>query len=558
MEAEQSTKPSTVAKLKVGGAYSGVLEVELEVWTVPMLREEVAKRSDCDPLLINLICGGKVLRDGEGDERLSHLGVKNNSKILATRVSAETIGAAERENIAEEERSRKLARIKAAADALAKRHADGSLPMEDFNIELEDQSGQKVQLGSENDQQSVMMGLMLHANAKRLIKKDNFKDALNVLEMGEEAFSLCNPKVLAMVDNVPILQIDTVWCYFMLRDITKISSAGIRLVKARDGLERSHGKDSSRFTVLQEGRHPELALYVRLELLEGVVAYHSGQFTKSRKALDSARYRYSQLQVPDEALSVLMSMGYKEREAKRALRINNQDVGRAVHFLVENKGKIAQRVEEDFQRRKEIKEQKKYGTTPLKKAVDLKMLLNITALGFDKELAAEALRTNENDFQKALDDLTNPETCSILQFHTDSRKFKRQKRKTDAAIEELVSMGFERSKVVEAMQMMGTKEEALDLLTSESMPNEFNNAGDVIATTSAPAVSNGAPNEQTEVDAIAGPSEREIAFVRDVEMEDEIAQELTGDPFADYDIEVTKEGEAIIEYLALLESVQSS
>ncbi|KAK9100531.1 hypothetical protein Scep_023961 [Stephania cephalantha] len=557
MEAEQSTKPSTVAKLKVGGAYSGVLEVELEVWTVPMLREEVAKRSDCDPLLINLICGGKVLRDGEGDERLSHLGVKNNSKILATRVSAETIGAAERENIAEEERSRKLARIKAAADALAKRHADGSLPMEDFNIELEDQSGQKVQLGSENDQQLVMMGLMLHANAKRLIKRDNFKDALNVLEMGEEAFSLCDPKVLAMVDNVPILQIDTVWCYFMLRDITKISSAGIRLVKARDGLERSHGKDSSRFTVLQEGRHPELALYVRLELLEGVVAYHSGQFTKSRKALDSARYRYSQLQVPDEALSVLMSMGYKEREAKRALRINNQDVGRAIDFLVENKGKIAQRVEEDIQRRKEIKEQKKYGMTPLKKAVDLKMLLNITALGFDKELAAEALRTNENDFQKALDDLTNPETCSILQFHIDSRKFKRQKRKTDAAIEELVSMGFERSKVVEAMQMRGTKEEALDLLTSESMPNEFNDAGDVNATTSAPAVSNGAPNEQTEVDAIAGPSEREIAVDRDVEMEDEIAQELTGDPFADYDIEVTKEGEAIIEYLALLESVQS-
>jgi hypothetical protein len=35
---------------------------------------------------------------------------------------------------------------------MAKRHADGSLPVEDFNIEVEDQSGKIVQLGSETDQ----------------------------------------------------------------------------------------------------------------------------------------------------------------------------------------------------------------------------------------------------------------------------------------------------------------------------------------------------------------------------------------------------------------------
>lgn len=30
-----------------------------------------------------------------------------------------------------------------------------------------------------------MMGLMLHANAKQMIKKENYKDALEVLSMGE-------------------------------------------------------------------------------------------------------------------------------------------------------------------------------------------------------------------------------------------------------------------------------------------------------------------------------------------------------------------------------------
>ena len=34
---------------------------------------------------------------------------------------------------------------------------------------------------------------------------------------------------------------------------------------------------------------------------------------------------------------------------------------------------------------------------------------------YEKNLAAEALRRNENDIQKALDDLINPETNSVIQ-----------------------------------------------------------------------------------------------------------------------------------------------
>jgi hypothetical protein len=46
----------------------------------------------------------------------------------------------------------------------------------------------------------------------------------------------------------------------MLRDIAWIAVAGLRLKKAREGLERAHGKDSSRFRLLQAGRTSELAL----------------------------------------------------------------------------------------------------------------------------------------------------------------------------------------------------------------------------------------------------------------------------------------------------------
>eukprot|EP00262_Sarcandra_glabra_P006040 TRINITY_DN1806_c0_g1_i1.p1 TRINITY_DN1806_c0_g1~~TRINITY_DN1806_c0_g1_i1.p1 ORF type:complete len:586 (-),score=141.30 TRINITY_DN1806_c0_g1_i1:263-1936(-) len=550
MDSEPSSKITETSKLKIAGSWSGVLDLDLQSWTLRMLREEIAKRSNCDSSQINLICGGKVLRDGDGGEMsLIELGVKKNAKVLASRVSSSDHGKSIRD---EAERSQRLTRLRAAAVALSKRHVDGSLPVEDFNIEVEDQSGQKVQLGSETDQQGVMMGLMLHTKAKHLIKKHKYKDALDVLAMGEEAFSLCDPKVIEMIDNVPILQIDMVWCYFMLRDISWLSMAGVRLEKARQGIERSHGKDSTRVRLLQAGRHPEVAIYLRLELLEGVVAYHSGLFELSQKSLTSAQAKYVQLQVPDEALSMLMCMGYKEREAKRALRMSNQDVQNAVDFLIEERDRKTQRQQEDSKRQIEIMEQKSYGKTPLKKAVDLQRLNELISIGFEKLFAAEALRRNENDIQKALDDLTNPETNAIIQLHVESKKRKRGVEAADADIEELVSMGFERSRVIAALHTSDTKEQALGLLVAypnSSLPV----AADGIVNSALPA--NGSvdsaflANDNMVED---GQSERDYKEDRDEEMEEEIARQLKGDPLSDYDIEVTKEGEAIAEYMALL------
>ncbi|KAL5783390.1 hypothetical protein ACOSP7_008419 [Xanthoceras sorbifolium] len=413
-----------MAKLKIAGIWKGDLEVELEQWTIPMLREEVAKQSSLSPETINLICAGKVLKDGDGSEKLSQLGVKNNAKILATRVSIDE----GKSLVAEEERSRRLTRVKAAAAALVERHADGSVPLEDFDIELEDQNGEKIRFGSETDRRAMMMGLMLHANAKKLIRRQLYKDALEVLTMGEDAFSLCNPKVIELVDNVPLLQIDMVWCYFMLRDIGWLSVAGIRLQKAREGIERAQGKDSFHMRLLQAGRHPELALHLRMELLEG-------------------------LQVSDEALSLVMSMGFKEHDAKRALRISNQDVGSAIDFLVEEKAKRVQQREDNNRQIREIMEQKQYGMTPLKKAVDLQRLKALVSIG-------SSISTPNNDGPSSSGDDENVKGAS-----------------TTSEIEE-----------------------------------------------------------------------------RDLEMEDALANELTGDVFSDYDIEVTKEGEAINEYLAMIDS----
>ncbi|MED6137294.1 hypothetical protein PIB30_063753 [Stylosanthes scabra] len=556
-------------KVRVAGTWAGVLELELHNWNVAMLREEVAKRSNCNPNSINLISAGRILRDH--DPTLAQLGIKNNAKILSTRISPEEGLSIKNHIIAEDERSTRLSRLKAAATALAGRHADGSLPVEDFNIEVEDQSGKKVQLGSDTDQRAVMMGLMLDANGKRLIRQGNYKDALEVLTMGEEAFSLCDPKVLELIDNVPILQINMVWCYFMLQDISLLSEAGKRLEMARAGLERAHGKNLLRLRLLQGGRFPELALHLRLELLEGVVAYHSGQFEKARVALTSAEAKFARLQVSDETLSAVMNMGFKEVNAKRALRMTNQDVGGAIDLLLEEKAKKRQKQMEDIQRRNEIWEQKKYGMTPLKKPVDLSRLDELVSIGFERELAAEALRRNENDSDKALDDLTKPDTNSNLREYIESRERKRQRRDRDSEIESYVQMGFERSRVVAAVEGGGTPDEVMQRLmmpqpeaaANTNMQNEEANPnGGANSSAPLPAV---APQnvENQDVNNNNGEGEGEgeggssssARRERDVEMEDEISADIaSSDALGDYDIEVNIEGEAITRYLAMLES----
>ncbi|KAL4397820.1 hypothetical protein S245_002405 [Arachis hypogaea] len=556
-------------KLRIGGTWVGVLDVELDNWNIPMLRDEVAKRSNCNPHSINLICAGRILKDPDDPTRnLTQLGIKNNAKILSTRISVEEGQSIKNQIMAEEERSRRLSRLKAAATALAGRHADGSLPVEDFNIEVEDQSGKKVQLGSETDQRAVMMGLMLDANGKRLIRQGNYKDALEVLSMGEEAFSLCDSKVLELIDNVPILQINMVWCYFMLRDISSLSEAGKRLEMAREGLERAHGKNLLRLRLLQGGRFPELALHLRLELLEGVVAYHSGQFEKARVALTSAKAKFARLQVSDETLSAVMQMGFKEVNAKRALRMTNQDVGGAIDLLLEEKAKKRQKQMEDIQRRNEIWEQKQYGVTPLKKPVDLPRLDELVSIGFERELAAEALRRNENDSDKALDDLTKPETNSNLQDYIESKKRKKQKQDTNSEIERYVQMGFERSRVVAAVEGGGTPDEIMQRLMMPQSEAAANSSASASASASASHnvagsdVENQDVNKKNDGGEGEGEGEGEGASSssssdseRDVEMEDEISADIaSSDALADYDIEVNIEGEAISQYLAMLDS----
>ncbi|KAL3689731.1 hypothetical protein R1sor_016040 [Riccia sorocarpa] len=506
---------------------------------------------------VNLITAGRILKDTQTGV-LKEIGLGENSKLLVTRIGGEQAAAVNKER----ERSERIARIKAAADAMAKRsNSDGFSP-DDYDMQLENQSGERLRFTSEDDRRALMMGLMLHAKAQNLMKQSQFTEALEVLAMAEESFSLCDRKILEAVDNVALLHLDTVWCLFILRDIDRLAVARERLSMARDGLSRSHGRNLERLRVLQGGFCPELAVYVRLELLEGVVAYHSGRSEAARQSLASAQQKYHQLQVSDGAVAQLASMGFSTKESRRALRMSGQDIQRAVEFMMEEKRKRLEKAEEDRRQRRERREQKKYGKTRSGKAVDMTMLNELASIGYDRQVVAEALRQSDNSVQVALDMLSNPATFAALQVSlVATASLKSSSRPVDEeSLAMLMSMGFERDQAVRALRGSANADEAIErLIQQRSLEGQGTStpvgesAGSSTATSDDAQSAENTDDRNGDIGGLDTPSLD--AEPRDEEMETEIAANLSGDPLAEYDLEVDKEGEAISEYLGLVDSL---
>lgn len=66
--------------------------------------------------------------------------------------------------------------------------------------------------------------------------------------------------------------------------------------------------------------------------------------------------------------------------------------------------------------------------------MDLQKLVELVSLGFNKELAAEALRRNENDTRKSSDDLTNQETNAAIHLAIEPGKSKRRRTEEAAMV----------------------------------------------------------------------------------------------------------------------------
>mmetsp|Transcript_25215 Transcript_25215/g.70529 ORF Transcript_25215/g.70529 Transcript_25215/m.70529 type:complete len:486 (-) Transcript_25215:232-1689(-) len=381
----------------------------------------------------------------------------------ATAGPSGTSAAAKQHEEEQEEARHDLERIRRSTEAMAARELSTSSSVA---LQLESQNGKAVQVGSPEERKALISALILAEKGHATMQKGDYSHAAQELLLAEENFDKCDLDKMGIsnIDNKAMLLIDLVWCWFKLQDRSYLASAAKRLQEARQTLAKSHGQNFERMRVLHGDFRPELATYVRLELLEGVGLFYQGNMPAALAKLSAAREKWRSLSVSDEGLAQLTGMGFTAKEACRALRFCSGDVERAVECVMKQRQAKEDAVKRAEKHRRRQKEQISYGKTQSGKLVDMDRLEFMVGSGHDRKLAAEALRQTENDQWAALDILTNELTFYHLQTEVAMRASKKQCRNKHPAshaqvssgkLAELMGMGFGHTEAEQALRNSG-------------------------------------------------------------------------------------------------------
>ncbi|KJE95722.1 hypothetical protein CAOG_08950 [Capsaspora owczarzaki ATCC 30864] len=259
-----------------------------------------------------------------------------------------------------------------------------------------------------------------------------YSSALTFLLEADAEFAKCRSDILDNVDNLGLLQLDIVYCYLMLRDVTSLPDATRRLATCEATLKRSYGANLERLRRTREGAvPPEMVFLVRLKLLKAAVLFHetaarrpaaSGSNpTAVASAVVSARAECSRLleevtreitsMKPDPAaVEQLMTMGLTSTQARVALREPN-DVSRALELHFAHRQQEQTHREQHEQSRFNRELQRRLGRTTRGEWVDVNLFQYLHSTGFPKHAAGAALRQANNNLEIAMQLLT---TCPQL------------------------------------------------------------------------------------------------------------------------------------------------
>jgi len=388
------------------------------------LKHLIAAKFDVQTELLKVICKGKVIQDKQS---LNDQGVRNGSNLMAMCMTA-----TEAQITQKDKDLMHVQKLRKAAEMLSKKSDDD----EYFNVQIADQKGQPIDLPIE-EKKALTIAMTLHEKGRAVLKDQKVTLALPLLLEADEEFSKCRSQILDSVDNYGILCLDIVWCYFMLKNLEQLPNAETRLNKTKECFEKSYGAQMERLAKIKGGTGSEQALFMRLYLLQGIVAFHQGNTTQARQLLARAQFVLSLLHVDTDKLNEVMTMGFTEKEARLGLRAKNGNIQAAVDHIMQRrkeKEEIDHKVNKDWKRR--IKS-KKLGKTASGLQVNIDHYENLVALEFPKGAAAEALRQTNNNFDAALEFLRiHPELFSL----PDPEDSKIQI--TDQMITQIVALGF--------------------------------------------------------------------------------------------------------------------
>ncbi|XP_033170633.1 NEDD8 ultimate buster 1 [Drosophila mauritiana] len=271
-------------------------------------------------------------------------------------------------------------------------------------IEMEDQNGSQVYLPP-SEHKALLMGMGFCEKARAAMNRKHYEEALLLLLEADEHFATCNSKFLESVDNYALLNLDIVWCYFCLKNITQLPDAERRLAQCSRNFGISYGDNFERLYSLKGKNCPERALIMRLRLLQGVIFFHQNLRNQAFECFEAAKTLLSELEINSDQLAVLVDMGFDPSEARMALRSfkGGTAVEQAVEFIHERRQQLKNA-------RKKYKGSERAMERRLKRSnskdctwVNPRSVCSLNDMGFESGLATLALQRANNDILKAVE-----------------------------------------------------------------------------------------------------------------------------------------------------------
>jgi len=345
---------SLSVKEQGAGGWSGTLNVSLNITAAEFKKKLLQPHTKLDPNCMKILSSGKFLKP---ELTLSQQGIKATSKILVLKQAPEE---SVQKMLQEEDNIKKLNATLQVAEELASRTDGGDTKYEQYYFELENQKGEKIQL-PEKDRKAIIIGMTLHDKARKLLKKEEYKLALELLLQANTSFSKCSEEFINAIDNWALLHLDICWAYFKIKDLVYLKDASWRLNKAKELLEKSYGRDLERLTTLKGPTTLEHVVFIRLQLIEAILQYHANQHYIAKALLNQLEQKVKSYLIEDSELVNLISMGFSTKESKAALKACKRNQEQAVLYVLKKREERKLKQEADEKLKQEKKEARKYG-----------------------------------------------------------------------------------------------------------------------------------------------------------------------------------------------------
>lgn len=386
---------------------------------VDRIGEEYGLRS------IKLILNGRTLNV---EQRLDEQGVRNHSKMMVLRVSdSEWKQQQNLEQERQNNQNQSLQRTQKGFQILSEREED--LDSRPF-LEIADQKGNPLNIPHQ-EKKALILAMGFHEKGRSLMKRRQFDDALCHLLQADQQFSKCGSALLASVDNFAVLQLDIVWCYRALEALSCLDDGRVRLQRAEQSFLQCYGEQQQRLRMIKGNTGREEVLFLRLYLLQSLLAYIEGNDGQAKQQLSKVEDLYRRLSPDSEKMQQLMTLGFTEREARLGLRACEGDVQEAALHISNRRQERAEMKQREHQKHRSR----------------LEAVLVLTELGFNRKDAARALQQSNGNVDQAYTILLNSSQAAEATNNNCPEAVSPDK------VEQLLYLGFERQHVETALRL---------------------------------------------------------------------------------------------------------